>query len=120
MSTTSTAMVSAITTASAGAMTRSAPAGPSALTSTQFVSLLATIESSDKRLDSKLAAFKADVKQAQDDTATKDASCIQNETPHAYKIKGNEEQACFNSQVEDALQDVEDALCDAAPSPAMK
>ena len=52
----------------------------------------------------------ADVKEAQDNMPSKAVSWIQNKKHYAYKRKGNEEQACFNMQVEKALQDTEDAL----------
>ena len=89
MSTTSTATASTITTASAGATTHSpASTGPSALTSTQFASFLAAIKSSEEHLDLKLTAVKADVKQAQDDAATKAVSHIRNVNPTSIRRRG--------------------------------
>lgn len=77
MTTSSSAAERTHTTISAGALSPStATARPSLLSSAQFASLLAAIISSEKQLDLKLITFMADVKEAQDNMASKAVSQI--------------------------------------------
>ena len=89
------------------------------LSSAQFASLLSAIENSEKRLDNKLAAFKSEIKDTQDEAASKVASRVRNEQPYAFKRKGNEEQAKFNGQQQEVLLDAEQALAGTTSSIAV-
>ena len=80
----------------------------------QFASLLSAIQDSEQRLDRKLAEYKADVRQAQDDVAAKAVNRVQ---PYTYKKKAHEEQARFNGKVEESIQEAQDAL---EESPALQ
>ena len=57
----------------------------------QFASLLAAIRDSEYRLDRKLADFKPDIQQAQDEAATKAVNRVQNDKPYQYKKKAHKE-----------------------------
>jgi exonuclease VII large subunit len=71
---------------------------------------LSAIKESERRLDNKLADFKADVRQAQDEAATKAVSKMRHDKPYEYKKKSHEEQARFNAQVEETVQEAQEAL----------
>ena len=90
------------------------------LPESQFTALLAAIRNSEHRLDRKLADFKADVQQAQDEAATKAVNRVRNDKPYHYKKKALEEQACFNAQVEESVQDAHDAFAAIEDSPAIQ
>ena len=74
----------------------------------------------EHRLDRKLADFKADVQQAQDEAATKAVNRVQNDKPYHYKKKAHEEQARFNAQVEESVQEAHDAFAAIEDSPAIQ
>ena len=80
------------------------------LPGSQFAALLAAIRDCEHRLDRKLADFKADVQQAQDEAATKAVNRVRNDRPYQYKKKAHEEQARSNAQVEESVQEAHDAL----------
>ena len=90
------------------------------LPGSQFAALLAAIRDSEHRLDRKLANVKADVQQAQDEAATKAINRVRNDKPHHYKKKALVEQACFNAQVEESVQDAHDAFAAIVDSPAIQ
>ena len=90
------------------------------LPGSQFAALLAAICDSKHRLDRKLANFKADVKQAQDAAAMKVVHCVRNNKPYQYKRKAHKEQAHFNVQVEESVQEAYDALATIEDSPALQ
>ena len=89
------------------------------LSGSQFASLLAAIRSSEERLDRKLATFKSDVQQAQEEAATKAAKCVRHDKPYTYKKKAHEEQAQFNAQVQGTIQEAQDAFAAVESSPAL-
>ena len=90
------------------------------LPGSQFAALLAAIRDSKHRLDRKLADFKADVQQAQDEAATKAVNRVRNDKPYHYKKKAHEEQACFNVQVEESVQEAHDAFAAIEDSSAIQ
>ena len=81
---------------------------PATLSGSQFTSLLTAIQESERRLDRKLADFKADVRQAQDEAATKAVHRMRHDKPFEYTAHG--EQARFNAQVEETVQEAQEAL----------
>ena len=90
------------------------------LPGSQFAALLAAIRDSEHRLDRKLADFKADVQQAQDEAATKAVNRVRNDKPYHYKKKAHEEQARFNAQVVESVQEAHDAFAAIEDSPAIQ
>ena len=76
----------------------------------QFAALLAAIQDSEHWLHRKLADFKADVQQAEDEAATKAVNRVRNDKPYHYKKKAHEEQARFNVQMEESVQEAHDAF----------
>ena len=89
------------------------------LPGSQFAALLAAIRDSEHRLDRKLADFKTDVQQAQDEAATKAVNRVRNDKPYHYKKKADEEQARFNAQ-EESVQEAHDAFAAIEDSPAIQ
>ena len=81
------------------------------LPESQFAALLSAIRDSEHRLDRKLADFKAEIQQAQDEAATKAVNRVRNDKPYHYKKKALEEQSRFNAQVEESVQNAHDARC---------
>ena len=77
----------------------------------RFASLLSAIQ---EHLDHKLAEFKADVRQAQDDAA----GHVRHDKPYTFKKKAHEEQARFNGKVEESIQEAQDALANLKEFPA--
>ena len=90
------------------------------LPGSQFAALLAAIRDSEHWLDRKLADFKADVQQAQDEAATKAVNRVRNDKPYHYKKKAHEEQARFNAQVEESVQEAHDAFAAIEDSPVIQ
>ena len=90
------------------------------LPGSQFASLLASIRDFEHRLDQKLADFKADVQQAQDEAATKAGNRVRNDKPYQNKEKAHEEQARFNGEVEESVQEAHDALATIEDSPTLQ
>ena len=71
-------------------------------------------------MDDKLAEFKADVRQAQDDAAAKAVTRVQLEKPYAYKKKAHEEQARFNDQVSACIREAQEGIATHDETPAQK
>ena len=96
---------------------------PTTLTSdpshSQFATLLAAIRQLETRLDHKLPDFRTDMKEAQEEAATKAANRVRRDKPYDYK-KTREEQASFNEKVQEAVREVRDALETATDSPAVQ
>ena len=90
------------------------------LSGTQFSSLLSAIQNSEQRLDDKLAGFKADVRQAQEDAAAKAVTRAQLEKPYNYKKKAHEEQARFNDQVSACIREAQGSIGTSDETPAQK
>ena len=88
--------------------------------SSQFATLLAAIKQSEARLDQKLADFRSDMKETQEEAAAKAASRVRREKPYEYKKKAHEEQATFNEKVRESVREAQDALETAADSPAIE
>ena len=93
---------------------------PGQLSGSQFASLLSAIQESERRLDNKLADFKADVRQALDKAATKAVSKMRHDKPYEYKKKSHEEQARFNAQVEETVQEAQEALTALEETPSLQ
>ena len=93
---------------------------PATLSGSQFTSLLTAIQESERRLDQKLADFKADVCQAQDEAATKAVHRMRHDKPFEYKKKAHGEQAHFNAQVEETVQEAQAALSTLEEAPALQ
>ena len=85
----------------------------------QFAALLAAIRESEHRLDRKLVDFRVDVQQAQDEAATKAVNRMRHDKPYEFKKKAHEEQARFNTQVQESVQEAHDALATIEDSPAL-
>ena len=98
----------------------SRPRQPEPLSESQFSSLLSAMQESQRRLDRKLAEFKSDVRQAQDEAATKAINRVRREKPYEFKRKAHEEQARFNAQVEESVQEAQDALATMDDSPSLQ
>ena len=75
---------------------------------------------SRRRLDNKLADFKADVRQAQDDAAAKAVSRVRHEKSYPYKKKSHEEQARFNNEVEQCIHEAQEGMAAVEEFPALK
>ena len=93
---------------------------PGQLSGSQVASLLSAIQQSERHLDNKLADFKADVRQAHDEAATKAVSKMRHDKPYEYKKKSHEEQARFNAQVEETVQEVQEALTALEETPSLQ
>ena len=86
----------------------------------QFATLLAAIKQSETRLDQKLVAFRSDLKEAQEEAATKAANRVRRDKPYAYEKKAHEEQATLNEKVQEAVREAHEALETATDSPAVQ
>ena len=93
---------------------------PGQLSGSLFASLLSAVQELERRLDNKLADFKADVRQAQDEAATKVVSKMWHDKPYEYKKKSHEEQARFNAQVEETIQEAQEALTALEETPSLQ
>ena len=71
-------------------------------------------------MDDKLAGFKADVRQAQEDAAAKAVTRAQLEKPYHYKKKAHEEQARFNDQVSACIREAQGSIATSDETPAQK
>ena len=77
------------------------------ITPDQFSQLMEAIQASQERIDGKLAEFRDEVRIGQEDAAAKALKRVHLEKPYAFRRKGNEEQATFNSKLEDAIQEAQ-------------
>ena len=91
----------------------------SAVTDDQFGQLMAAIRSSQERIDHKLAEFRAEVKQGQEDAAAKALKRVRHDKPYSFRRKGNEEQSSFNEKVEEVVLEAQAELADVRDSPAV-
>ena len=100
-----------ITTVTGGGTSILKPPGPPPITGDQFAKLMDAIQASQARMDTKLAEFQNQVCRSQDEAAAKAVKKSRSaaEAPYQYK-KGNEAQAKFNAEVEDAVQEAMDEL----------
>ena len=88
--------------------------------STQFATLLAAIRQSETRLDQKLAVFRSDIREAQEEAATKAVNRVRRDKPYDFKKRAHEEQASFNEKVQEAVGEASEALETATDSPAVQ
>ena len=61
-----------------------------------------------------------DMKEAQEEAATKAANRVRRDKPYEYKKKAHKEQASFNEKVQEAVGEARDALETATDSPAVQ
>ncbi len=90
------------------------------VTPDQFATLLETFKSSHERLESRFGEFKAEIQRSQDEAAAKAVKRARYEKPYAFKKKGNEEQAAFNSRISESMAEAETELTGVAASPALE
>ena len=74
------------------------------------------ITSSQARMEEKLTEFKTEVWQGQEDAAARALKRVCYDKPYAFKRKGNEEQANFNTKLDKAIAEAEAELAKAGPS----
>ena len=95
------------------------PRQSESLSESQFSTLLYAMKESERRLDRKLADFRSNVRQAQDEAATKAVNRVQRERPYEFKRKAHEEQARFNAQIEESVREAQYALAIVDDSPSL-
>ena len=71
-------------------------------------------------LDRKIADFRSDVRQAQNEATTKAVKRVQREKPYEFKRKAHEEQARFNAQIEESVREAQHALATVDDSPSLQ
>ena len=81
----------------------------------QFTQLLEAITSSQTRMERWFAEFRDEVRQGQEEAATKALKRAKFDKPYAYRKKGNEEQAVFNSCLDETVAEAETELVAASP-----
>ena len=85
----------------------------------QFGQLLQAISSSRTDFAAQLSLFKDEIRQSQDEVASKALKKVKLDKPFVFKRKGNEEQATFNSKVESAVTEAQTELEGIPTSPAI-
>ena len=80
---------------------------------------MSAISTSHSRMDAKLAEFREEIRQSQEDAAAKALKRARFDKPYVFKKRGNEEQASFNSKVDEALAQAESDLASVAAGPAL-
>jgi len=78
-----------------------------AVSGDQFTQLMAAIQASQQQFDNKFAEFCVEVRQGQEDAATKVVKKVRHERPYNFKRKGNGEQAGFNEKLEDVVTEAQ-------------
>ena len=86
------------------------------IASQQFTQLMKAITSSQARMEAKFAEFRSEVRQGQEDAAARALKRACHEKPYSFKRKGNEEQASFNSKVDESITEAKSELAEAGPS----
>ncbi len=86
----------------------------------QFAALMTAIQATQDRVDGQFTSFREEVRQGQEDAATKALKRVRHEKAYAFKRKGNEEQATFNSRVEETLAEAQAALAVPGSSKAIE
>ena len=79
----------------------------------QSTQLLEAITSSQTRMEQRFAEFRDEVRQGQEEAATKALKRAKFEKPYTYRRKGNEEQAVFNSRLDETVAEAETELATA-------
>ena len=82
--------------------------------------LLSAIKESHARFDAKFTDFREEMRQCQQEVVTKALKRARHEKPYQFKRKGNEEQAAFNAQVDEALAEGQLELPGQSTSPALE
>ncbi len=85
-----------------------AESGP--ISGDQFSQLMAAIQATQHRMDGKLMEFHEELCQGQEDAATTALKRVRHEKRYSFKRKGNEEQAGFNSRLEETLSEAQATL----------
>ena len=91
------------------------PRAKEATSTDRLSKLLASIQKSQARFEKQLSAFKEEVRQDQEDAATKALKRARHKKPYQFCRKGNKEQASFNADVEEALSKAQLDLPDPEP-----
>ena len=84
----------------------------SAVAGDQFAQIMDAIKASQDRLDSKLAEFRSEVRQGQEQAAATALKRARQDKPYAFKKKSNEEQARVNSRIDETLAEAQAELDD--------
>ena len=95
------------------------PPGPSGRTAADMAAMLRAIQEAQRKLGEEFAQFREEVKSGQEDAAEKAIKRVRRDKPHAYRRKGNEEQAVFNERVKDSIVAAQVNL-EGAPSAAVE
>ena len=90
----------------------------SSISSDHFVQEVQAIEASQNRMEEKFVHFQAEVRQGQEEAAAKALKRAKYDKPYAYRRKGDEAQAMFNTKVDEALAQAKSDLADVPSSPA--
>ena len=94
------------------------------VTDTHFMQLMNAIEESRTAIDTKLAAFKAELQDSQERAATSAARKVVRQEPYSFKKKSHEEQHKVNQNINEALIEAESELktvpSDSSASSAVK
>ena len=93
--------------------------GVQPITMDQFAELMRTIQSSQARFESQLSSFKDEMRQGQEEAATKALKRARHERPYVFRRKGNEEQAAFNARLDEALTEAQMDLAGPSTSVAL-
>ena len=93
---------------------------PALISNDQFARLMEAIQASQDRVDHKLCEFLAEVRQGQEEAATKALKQVRHEKPYEFHHKGNEEQATFNSRVDETMAETLTELTDAGTLPTLE
>ena len=93
-------------------------AAPVALSADHFAQLMSAITASQSVVDEKLQQFREEIRQGQEEAATKAVKRARYEKPYVFRKRGNEEQASFNAKVEEALSQAESDLSSISAPPA--
>ena len=80
--------------------------------------LMEAIESSQTRMEEKLAQFRSEVRLGQEEAAAKALKRARYEKPYSFKRKGNEAQALFNSKLDETLAQAESDAASVAAGPS--
>ena len=102
------------------------PPAPTLVTVTDvhFTQLMNAIEESRTAIDTKLAAFKAELQDSQECAATSAARKVVRQEPYSFKKKSHEEQHKVNQNINEALIEAESELetvpSDSSASSAVK
>ena len=89
----------------------------------QYAQLLTAIQASQQRMDDQLEGMRAEIRQSQEDAASKAVKSVRRDKPYAFRKKGNVEQAAFVERVTDVIAEAETelrGLSTGATSPAVE